>query len=172
MAAVYLTIWIALGLFTAGEIGRARNPGRAGRAWQASALGLGVSLVHTLLAFGVVHGWSHEDAVLNTAMQTERVFGVAVGWGVYVNYLFFLAWLLDLVRWRRDGGIERRSTVSLVVLQSFYLVIILNAAVIFAAGSRRVAGAALVVLLTGAWGRQLQMSVRGRKQGYRSAHSG
>ena len=160
MPAVYLTIWIALGLFTAGEIGRARHPRGIGWPWHASALGLALSLLHTVLAFDVVHGWSHEDAVLNTAMQTERVFGTAVGWGVYVNYVFFLVWLLDLVDWRRAGGVERRSTAALLALQIFYLVIVLNAAVIFAAGSRRAAGAALVMLLSGAWAWQLKRSAR------------
>jgi hypothetical protein len=161
MAAVYLTIWIALGLFTAGEIGRARHPRGIGWPWHASALGLALSILHTVLAFDVVHGWSHEDAVLNTAIQTERVFGTAVGWGLYVNYVFFLVWLLDLVDWRRRaGGVERRPTAALLALQVFYLVIVLNAAVIFAAGSRRAAGAALVLLLCGAWGWQLQRSAR------------
>src|SRR5918993_5925570 len=101
MGALYLTIWAALCLFTAGEIGKARSRRGLGWPWHASAVGLALSIVHTLLAFGVVHGWSHEDAVLNTARQTERVFGSAVGWGVYVNYVFFLAWLFDLVQWRR-----------------------------------------------------------------------
>ena len=163
MPAVYLTIWAALCLFTAGEIGRARNARGVGWPWHASALGLGLSIVHTLLAFEVVHGWSHDDAVRNTAMQTERVFGVGVGSGVYVNYVFFVVWLLDLVRWRQDGGIERRSTGALVALHTFYLVIILNAAVIFAAGSRRAAGAILMVVLAGAWVRQLQGSVATRR---------
>lgn len=151
MAALYLTIWAALCLFTAGEIGRARSARRLGWPWHASALGLALSVVHTVIAFDVVHGWSHDDAVRNTALQTERVFGSAVGRGVYVNYVFFLVWLIDLVQWRRDGGIERRSTGALLALHIFYLVIILNAAVIFAAGSRRLAGAALVILLSGAW---------------------
>jgi hypothetical protein len=162
MPAVYLTIWLALCLFTAGEVGRARSARGLGWPWHASATGLALSIVHTLLAFDVVHGWSHEDAVLNTAIQTERVFGAAVGWGVYVNYLFFLVWLLDLVRWRQDGGIERRSSGALFALHTFYLVIILNAAVIFAEGSRRLGGCALVMLLAGAWGRQLQASLRPR----------
>ena len=50
-----------------------------------------------------------------------------------MNYVFFLVWLLDLVQWRRDDGVDRRSTGALLALHTFYLVIILNAAVIFAA---------------------------------------
>jgi hypothetical protein len=156
MLAVYLTIWIALALFTVGEVVRARRPRGLGVPWYASALGLTMSIVHTLLAFEVVHGWSHDDAVLNTAMQTERVFSAAVGWGVYVNYLFFAVWLVDLAWWRRDGGIEPRSRAVVIGLQAFYLVIILNAAVVFAVGARRALGAVLVLILALAWARQVR----------------
>jgi hypothetical protein len=151
MPALYLTIWAALCLFTAGEVGRARHPHRLGLPWSASALGLTLAIVHTLLAFGLVHGWSHDDAVLKTAMQTERVFGTAVGWGVYVNYVFFAVWFIDLAWWRHDGGIQRRGRAVVVALQACYLVIIVNAAIVFAAGDRRAAGIALVLVLVGAW---------------------
>ena len=151
MPALYITIWIALGLFTAGELGRARSPRTTGWAWHASALGLTLALVHTALAFDIVHRWSHDDAVLNTAMQTGRVFGTEVGWGVYVNYLFFLVWLADLAWWRRDGGVDGRPRGAAVALQAFYFVIIVNAAVIFALGWRRLVGTVLVILLVTAW---------------------
>ena len=158
MLALYLTIWIALALFTTGEVGRAWRPRGLGGPWYASALGLTAGIVHTLLAFDVVHGWSHEHAVLTTAMQTERVFGTAVGWGVYVNYLFFAVWLADLAWWRRDAGIETRRRGVVIGLQAFYLMIILNAAVVFAVGARRAVGAGLVLILAFAWGRQIRMA--------------
>lgn len=151
MPAIFLSIWIALLLFTAGELGRTRSPRATGWPWHASALGLALALIHTLLAFDVVHGWSHDDAVLNTAMQTGRVFGTEVGWGVYVNYVFFLVWLVDLAWWRRDGGVDRRPRGAVLALQAFYFVIVLNAAVIFAAAWRRLAGLVLVLLLLSAW---------------------
>lgn len=151
MPAIYITIWIALCLFTVGELGRARSPGTTGWPWRLSALGLALALIHTLLAFDIVHDWSHDDAVLNTAMQTAQVFGTAVGWGVYVNYLFFAVWLLDLAWWQRDGAVDRRTRGATVTLQAFYFVIIVNAAVIFAAGWRRLAGIAVVILLAAAW---------------------
>lgn len=163
MAAVYLTIWIALCLFTAGELGRARSPRTTGWAWSVSSCGLALALIHTLLAFDVVHGWSHDDAVLSTAMQTARVFGTGVGWGVYVNYVFFLTWLLDLVWWRRDGRVDQRGRAAALALQAFYFVIVLNAAVIFAVGSRRLAGLALVILLVGAWVTGLLQRYRGSR---------
>jgi hypothetical protein len=162
MSAVYVTIWLALWLFAAGEWGRGRTPSRIGWPWHTSAVGLGLALVHTVLAFDVVHGWSHDDAVLNTAVQTAAVYGVAFGGGVYVNYFFFLVWLADLAWWRRDAGVHRRSRVIAVSLEVFYLVIIVNAAVIFAAGWRQAAGALLVLVLLAAWSRRQPRAPRTR----------
>jgi hypothetical protein len=153
MPALYVTIWLALWLFAAGEMGRARAAARIGWPWHASATGLALAIVHTLLSFDLVHGWSHDDAVLNTAMQTDAVFGVAVGAGVYVNYVFFAVWLADLAWWRRAGGVHQRSRGLTLALHAFYLLIIVNAAVVFAVGWRRLLGTALVVMLLAAWRR-------------------
>ena len=151
MPSVYVTIWIALWLFAAGEVGRARVPGRVGWPWHTSAAGLVLAIVHTILSFDVVHGWSHDDAVLNTAMQTEAVFGIAFGAGVYVNYAFFAVWLVDLVWWRRAGGVQRRAGWLTLGLEAFYLLIIINAAVVFAGGWRRLLGTVLVLVLAASY---------------------
>ena len=98
MLALLLTIWVALLLFAAGETGRSfahRGSQPPWWAWWAFTLGLLLALVHTVLAFDIVHNWIHDDAVLSTAQQTEAVFGVSVGWGVYVNYVFYATWLAD-----------------------------------------------------------------------------
>ncbi len=57
MLALYLTIWLALALFVAGETGRALSRGSRppGWAWRAFTLGLVLALVHTVIAFHVVH---------------------------------------------------------------------------------------------------------------------
>jgi hypothetical protein len=146
VAATYLTIWVALTLFAVAEMARA---GRRSWARTTSAAGLALALVHTVLAFDVFHEWSHADAVLKTAQQTQGVFGVAVGAGVYVNYLFFAVWLVDVLLWRPVA----RPAVSLWFMRAFYLVIILNGAVVFAAGWRRAVGAAVVAALLLAWTR-------------------
>ena len=151
MPALYLTIWLALWLFAAGELGRARIPARIGWPWHASAAGLAFAIVHTILSFDLVHGWNHDDAVRSTAVQTEAVFGVPFGAGVYVNYVFFAVWLLDLAWWRRAGGVHQRSRGLTLALQAFYLLIIANAAVVFALGWRRLLGATLVLILLAAW---------------------
>ena len=150
-AATYLTIWTALTLFVLGEVGRWRRdrfPGLARGARTLSAGGLLLALVHTLLAFDVFHQWSHADAVLKTAQQTQDVFGVAVGAGVYVNYVFFTVWFVDVLLWRTVNTASAR----LWLIRAFYLLIIVNGAVVFATGWRRVFGAVLVLILTLAWG--------------------
>jgi hypothetical protein len=150
MLALYLTIWVALALFVAGEIGRSVIPPRPW-AWWAFSLGLLLALVHTALAFDVVHNWVHEDAVRSTARQTEAMFGRAVGRGVYVNYLFFAVWLADAWWWRAGAAADERPRAVTWILRSFYLVIILNAAVIFAAPARRALGLFAVAMLAWAW---------------------
>jgi hypothetical protein len=144
---MYWTIWVALALFAAGEIGR---PARA--AWWAWALGVALTIVHIVLAMAMVHGWSHAAAVAATARATDAVFGLDWGGGVFVNYLFVAVWAGETAWWRADpGGHARRPSWMRWTLRLFYLVILVNAAVIFAAGWRRWLGAALVVLLGATW---------------------
>jgi hypothetical protein len=152
MLALYLTIWCALVLFAIGETGRSLpRYARAPATWArpAFSLGLVLAIVHTLLAFDVVHNWIHDDAVRSTAMQTAAVFGVSVGWGVYVNYVFFVVWLLDAWTWRTAW--QRPLTLTWM-LRAFYWVMLVNGAVIFAAGPRRLLGILIVGWLALVWG--------------------
>ncbi len=149
------TIWLALAGFVAGEAGRARyfRTGVAPRwAWPAWCAGLVACFLHIVIAMSHHHRWSHEAAVLETARQTAAVYGLAWGGGVYVNYLFVGVWLAELVWWRID---PRRylgqPTWSVWAVRAFYLVIVVNAAVIFVAPARRAAGAVVVAALVLAW---------------------
>jgi hypothetical protein len=146
-AAVYLTIWSALALFAAGIVGRARLGDRASsRAWpwQVWIAGLCLCAIHFALAFAVVHGWSHAAAERATAAQTKAVFGLDWGGGVYVNYLFLAVWALDAWMWRRGVVLPRGLAIA---IRAFYLIVVLNAAVIFAAGWRRVLGGLIAMLI-------------------------
>lgn len=168
MLLLYLTIWAGLTLFVAGETGRSlARPGTPPPrwAWWAFAAGLLLTIDHTLVAFDVVHDWVHDDAVLNTAMQTEAVFGVAVGWGVYVNYAFMAVWLADAWWWRRDP-LHRRPAAIVWALRAFYLVMIVNGAVIFAAGAGRLLGIVLVSWLCICWtvGRRITPALSARRR--------
>ena len=134
--ALYSTIWIALTLFVLGE-----RPG----AWRVSVAGLVLAFVHTALAMGGVHGWSHARATSATAVQTEAVYGLAWGGGVYVNYAFLAAWAWHVRRRART----QRPTLTDVLLRAFLFVVIFNASVVFASGWRRVLGVAICAVLVG-----------------------
>ena len=149
------TIWLALAGFVVGEAGkrRDRRTGIEPRwAWPVWCLGLVACVVHILIAMAYRHGWSHQSAVLETARQTADVYGVAWGGGVYINYLFVAVWLAELLWWRADRQrYFQQSAWMRWALRSFYLVIVFNAAVIFAAPDRRLAGVAVTAALVGAW---------------------
>jgi len=153
-AAVYGTIWIALVLFAAGEVGR--RGWRDGRApaswtWTASAAGAAIAAVHIVLAMGT-HDWSYEAAALATAQRTEAVYGLNWGGGVVVNYAFVAVWIADLAAWRSWRHAYVAAPRAVVwTLRSFYLVIVANAAIVFAAPSRRLFGAAIVGVLVFSW---------------------
>lgn len=155
MLALYVTIWAGLALFALGETGRSLQYFRG--AWWAFILGFVSTIAHTLLAFDVVHHWIHDDAVRSTAVQTEAVFGVAVGWGLYVNYAFLAVWLADAWWWRTAPAGYVRPPALTWALRAFYLIMIFNGAVVFAVGARRLLGAAIVGWLCFVWasGRRL-----------------
>lgn len=141
-------------LFIAGESGRAftrRGDNPPPWAWWAFASGLLLALIHTGLAFATVHDWSHADAVRLTAAQTQALYGVPAGWGIYGNYLFFAVWLGDAWWWKTaPAGYERPRAVTWT-LRAFYMLFIFNAVVVFVEGARRLAGLALVSWLARAW---------------------
>jgi len=154
VGALYLSIWIALALFAVGETGRRGWRGSAAPAWAfwISATGLLLAGVHVALAFEVRHDWSHASALRETARQTSAVYAFDWGGGLYVNYAFLGVWALDLWTWRLSGRRPRHGVgAGIWIARAFYLVVILNAAVIFAGGMRRALGVLLVTWLVLAW---------------------
>jgi hypothetical protein len=157
---MYLTIWIALALFAAGEVGRARlgfTRGARSWAWWCWIAGILFCAVHFALALEVRYGWSHAEAVRATAAQTAAVYGLDWGGGFWLNYAFLTAWIADAVGWRR--GADWPAAV-VWTLRAFYFVVILNAAVIFAAGWRPMLGLLIVGALVIAWGTTDRGAVR------------
>jgi len=156
--ALYGTIWLALVLFCAGEAGRRdRDAGHpaASWTWWAYAIGALLLVVHIVIAMDVAHNWSHQSSIAATARQTSAVYGLDWGGGVYANYAFVAVWLFEVWRWRRNSTpgaphVPRARTIVWTI-RIFYLVMILNAAIIFAAGWRRAAGAAIVLWLLWIW---------------------
>ena len=147
--ALYSTIWISLAFFVAGQHGYrlARLPG-----WvhAANAIGLALCVIHIALAMGSVHGWRQAAAIEATAIQTESVYGLRWGGGVFVNYLFVVVWALE-AWWRTRTRAFADSRFARWLLRTFYAVVVFNAAVVFARGSMRMAGLVLVVALVLAW---------------------
>ena len=156
--ALYATIWASLILFAAGETGRHLTRG----AWPRIVFiaGLLFCLVHIAIAMGSVHGWSHAAAMAATAAQTKATFGLDYGGGVFVNYAFVLAWGLDAAFWYPSTESASRVAGTLRwLLRIFYAIVLLNAAVIFAGGARRVLGLAIVIWLVWIWGRRARRAV-------------
>jgi len=147
------TIWIALALFLAGEIGR-RQSAATGRepwwAWPTFAAGAGACVVHVILAYHWVHGWSQASVLRETARQTQGVFGVSWGGGAYVNFVFVACWLADAAWWRCSAAPVRPRRADWL-LRAVYFVIIINAAIVFARGAARLTGSALVAALLWVW---------------------
>jgi hypothetical protein len=153
-AALYATIWIALALFVAGEAGkRSGQPGIARRyAWAFWFSGALLCALHIAIAFAERHGWSHDAAVRETARQTAAVYGIDWNGAIYVNYLFVAVWAIEAWWWRtRPAEYFARPRSLTWGLRIFYLVVIANAAVIFAGTPGRVAGIPLVAALVWQW---------------------
>jgi hypothetical protein len=103
-------------------------------------------LVHLAMAMHHYHHWSQADAV----RHTREVSGF--GGGVYVSYLFTLAWTADVAAWwLRPAWYARRSPWVGRVLHGFMLFIVFCATVVYEAGPIRWGGVALFVWLIGAW---------------------
>lgn len=155
MLALQSTIWIAMLCFTAGESGRAFTRPRQATpawAWWLFFAGLVLALAHTALAFALVHHWSQADAIRSTAEQTQAVFGVPVGRGLYVTYFFLAVWLADACWWKLAPRGYQRPSIITWTLRAFYMLILVNGIVIFVDGIRRVFGLAIVSWLARVWG--------------------
>jgi len=153
--ALYVTIWLSLALFIAGEFGkRAGRSGVLPWAWRWSAAGAFLMVTHILISMSVAHAWSHASALAATAMQTNAVYGLNWGGGVYVNYLFITVWVAELAVWRlAPARYAARLSWLKWTLRAFYFVVIANAAIVFAGGWRRVLGVGLVAALLASWRR-------------------
>jgi hypothetical protein len=115
--------------------------------WTAGFL---LSVLHVLAAFHFVHHWSHREALLATAVETQQKLGFDYGIGVYFNYLFLAVWGLDIlyawcpVKWS-SKFVER-----LVMAGRCYLLFIaFNSLVVFESGWLRIFGAVASALILG-----------------------
>jgi hypothetical protein len=144
--------WVSLIGLAAGEAGFAigRRAGVEPRwAWPASAAGWLALAVHMLVAMGVHHGWSHAAAIDETKLLTERVYGVAWGGGVYVNYAFLGVWLAYVAWWKKTAAAV--PAWLLYTWRVMVAIVVANAAVVFAAPARQFAGALVTAAIVASW---------------------
>lgn len=141
--AVFWTIAAAVVCWALGEALRSRAW------WTAGAL---LACIHSLAAFGVFYGWSHETARVMTTRQTAALTGVQFDGGIFVNYLFLAVWAADACwSWMRASSYERRPAVVSMAIRGFLFFIIVNGAIVFADGWARVVGMASVSVVLVTW---------------------
>lgn len=98
-------------------------------AWTAGATLLGL---HVLAAFGLVHDWSHENAVSETSRQAREVFGLEAGYGVWVNYVCVVVWAADAARlWLAEPATISRRDAWFWCVQTFLAGMVFFGAVVF-----------------------------------------
>ena len=150
-----MTIWVALALYAASQFFRGHPQAGTGRAglWLLG-IGLACYVGHVVSAFESHYAWSHTVAYRQTAAQTKALLGWASGSGLYLNYLFGLAWFTEVCWWTKtpEGYLRRPAWLELTA-RCFFLFMILNGAVIFVDTPKRWMGVVLVVVLAIAWRR-------------------
>jgi hypothetical protein len=149
--AVYATAWLSLALWAAGEWVRRDPPenGR-GRAWFTAALA--VMIVHSAAAFGVLHGWSHTEALLHASRRTLEVTGTAAPRGFYANHAFLAFWTIEAATWWLRADAYRARPAAVVWLsRAVFAFMFLNGAVVFVQGPRRWFGALVLAVVAVAW---------------------
>ena len=151
-----VTIWVAVAGYAAGTAAfalsrkRYRWESAARLAWTVACVGL---LAHVACAFHFYHGWSHRAAYLDTARQTDEVFGLDWGGGLYINYALLTGWVLDVTWWWTRGleAYRRRPWPLTAAWQGFLIFIVFNATVVFKTGPTRWAGLCLCLGLCLVW---------------------
>jgi hypothetical protein len=84
--------------------------------------------------------------------QTGEMTGVHWGGGIFLNYLFTLAWIGDaLWWWIAPASFARRSRIVSRTWHGFALFMVFNGAVVFAHGPVRWLGMAMCLTLVLLW---------------------
>jgi len=87
-------------------------------------------LVHTGVALHFAHGWNQSAAYEYVRRRTFEATGWSTGIGLVMNYLFLLAWGIDLLLWWRDDAWPDRRALFWSV-QGFLAFLIFQATVVF-----------------------------------------
>jgi hypothetical protein len=153
--ALYVTIWLSLVCFVAGEFGKRRqlaNPSSARWTWLVWATGVMLAIVHSLLALVVAYDLDHSRAVVVAAERAGAVYGVAWRGSLYVNYVFIAWWAAETAWWHHaPAAYLTRPSIIEWSWRAVALIIWANGAVIFASGAGRIAGVPMLMALLYIW---------------------
>ena len=111
-----------------------------------------LSLLHALATMAFYHQFQHALAYQDTAHQTEQAIGVAVGFGIWLNYLFVLVWILDAL-WMNGFTTNyfARHRAFNWLSYGFLGFIALNGAIVFESGPVRWVGVFAILVLVVIW---------------------
>jgi hypothetical protein len=141
VAVVRGTMILATVAWTLGEILMRRSPALDRLARGASTIGIGLALIHVVLAFELVYAWDHEAAVAATTQQAADRFGLRWRGGIYVNYLFLTLWCADVLWWwAAPASHAARSLRVEAARLALFVFMFFNGAVVFASAAGRAVG--------------------------------
>jgi hypothetical protein len=150
-----LAVWLAVVAYTfavATMLLACGRPSWLARARWGWTLGCAFFVAHVAFAFQFHHHWSHGAALRETARQTGEMTGIDWGGGLFLNYMFGVAWLADVLWWwLAPASFARRSARLTAAWQGFFFFMVFNGAVVFAHGPVRWFGALLCAALACLW---------------------
>jgi hypothetical protein len=117
-------------------------------------VGWGLFVLHMLAAFHFQHGWSHQQAYADTAMQTGELIGWEFGGGVYFNYLLIVLWGGDVLAWWSGWAATAGYRVWRKAVLAYLCFIVFNGVVVFKGGWVRWVGVAVSLVIAGLWARR------------------
>ncbi len=133
------TIWVSIIGYAVGSVIFALQGKRP--LWDAAArvvwsVACASLIAHFISAFQFYHGWSHAAAYADTAQQTQELFGLNWGGGLFINYALLVAWIVDIGWWWRSGldSYRKRPWALIAAWHGLLIFIIFNATVVFGAG--------------------------------------
>lgn len=158
-----VTIWIAILGYAYGTVAFALSRNKhqgdsiARLAWTIAIVGL---LAHLFCAYHFYHGWSESAAYRETARQTDEVFGLKWGGGLYINYALIIGWVVDVGWWwvRGVGSYRHRPWFLTAAWHGFLIFMIFNATVVFKTGFVRWFGLCVCLSLGLLWWHTLMNS--------------
>ena len=160
------SVWLAIAAYTVGAamlLVANEQPRVLRWARWAWTIGCGCFLAHVAGAFAYFHHWSHAAAYGETARQTAELTGWRWGGGLYLNYLFALAWLIDVLWWWcAPERFAQRSPKLTALWQGFMFFMVFNGTVVFGRGPVRWFGAMVCGGLVGLhwWQRRRTIAAR------------